>query len=50
MGVDLSGGEIGVSQHLLNGAKIGAALEEVSRKAVPQGVRRDPLGDAGTLG
>ena len=50
VGINLSGGEIGVSQHLLDGTQICAAFEQVSRETMPQGVRSDPLGDAGTLG
>jgi hypothetical protein len=33
--VDLGSGEIGVSQHLLHGPQIGAALEQVRRETVP---------------
>ena len=35
MGVDLRRREIGVTQHLLHRAQIGAALQEMSGKGVP---------------
>src|SRR5690349_856052 len=50
VGVDLRGGEIGVAQHLLQRAKVGTALEQVSGEAVPERVRRDALPDARTGG
>src|SRR3954465_8880246 len=39
--VDLRRGQIGVTEHQLNRAQIGAALEEVRRERVPQDVRAD---------
>ena len=38
-----------MAQQHLDRAQIGAGFEQVSRIAVPQGVRRDVLGDAGSL-
>src|SRR5687767_1293020 len=49
VGVDLGGREIGMSQHLLHGAEIRSALEQMGGKAVPQRMRRDALGDPGPL-
>ena len=40
MGVDLGGGDIGVAEHFLDGAEVGAVLEEVGCEGVTQGVRR----------
>ena len=42
--------ELGVPQQHLDRAQVGAGFEQVSRVAVPQGVRRDVFGDAGPLG
>ena len=39
--VQLGGGEIGMAEHFLNAAKVGAAFEEVRRKGVAQQVRVD---------
>lgn len=36
MGIDLSGRETGVPQHLLNAAQIGTGIQEMGGKAVPQ--------------
>src|SRR5581483_10348439 len=41
--VDLRGREVGVAEHLLDAAEVGAALEQVRREGVPQQVRVDPL-------
>jgi len=38
VGVQLRGREIGVSEHLLNGAEVSAAFEEVGREGVPEQV------------
>ena len=43
VGVDLGGGEVGVAEHLLDRAEVGAALEQVGGEAVAERVRRDPL-------
>src|SRR5262245_14034756 len=42
--VDLSRRDVGVSEHRLDGAQIGAALDEVGRERVTQLVRRDVAG------
>src|SRR5256884_7474229 len=39
MGVDLRGGGRGVAEDLLDAAQVGAALEEVGRRAVADAVR-----------
>jgi len=39
VGVQLGGREIGVSEHLLHGAQIGAALQQMRCERVPQQVR-----------
>ena len=39
MGVVLSGGKIGVPEQFLHRTKVGAAIEKMSRKRVPQRVR-----------
>ena len=43
VGVDLGGADVGVAEHRLHGAEVGAALDEVGRERVAQLVRRDPL-------
>src|SRR5215469_16783705 len=48
MRVALGGGETGVAEHLLNGAQIRAVVEQVSRKAMAESVRRDTRDDPGT--
>ena len=45
MSVDLRGGKVGVAQHLLHGAEIRPALQQVGGEAVPERVRRHPLPD-----
>lgn len=50
VGVDLGGGDVGVAEHSLDGAEIGAVHEEVSGEAVAQSVGRNVLGDAGGAG
>src|SRR5208283_2215381 len=45
--VDLGGGDVGVSQHGLHAAQVGAAFQQVGGKAVPDGVRRQMLKNAG---
>jgi hypothetical protein len=49
VGVELCGGQIGVSEHLLDRPEIGPALEEMGGKGVAEGVRGDPFGKAGPL-
>ena len=50
VGVDLSGGDIHVTQHRLNGSKVGPVLQQVGCKGVAQHMRgepgRDPSGQA----
>ena len=41
VGVDLSGRDVGVPEELLNLAQSGPTVEQVRRKAVPEGVGRD---------
>ena len=41
VGIDLRGGDVGVAKHLLQGAQIGAAIQQVRGKGVAQNVRRD---------
>ena len=41
MRVDLRRRDVGVAQHRLHRAQVGAALEEMAREGMPQGVRRD---------
>ena len=47
MCVDLRRGEIGVAEHLLHGAQVRAAFEQMRRERVAQRVRRHPLGEPG---
>lgn len=44
MSVDLSGGNVGMSQQLLNHPEVGPPFEEVSREGMPQQVGIDPFG------
>jgi hypothetical protein len=39
--IPLGGSEVGMAQHLLHGAEVGAALEEVRGERVPEEVRMD---------
>ena len=39
--VDLRGGDVGVSQQLLHRAQVGAAVQQMAGKGVPQDVRGD---------
>ena len=39
MGINLSCGQIGVTQKQLHDSQIGAVIEQVRRKSMPQGVR-----------
>jgi hypothetical protein len=47
VGVDLRGRDVGVAEQGLDGAQVGAALEQVGGEAVAELVRRDGAGDAG---
>src|SRR5271156_3383158 len=42
MGVNLRGRDVAVTEHLLHGAQIGAALEQMRGEAMPQRVRAYP--------
>jgi len=44
--VNLRRGDVSVTEHLLDDAKIGAIIQQVSRKTVPQGVGCDVFGDS----
>src|SRR6185437_5858216 len=48
--VDLSRSQVGMTQHLLDCPQIGAALQEMRREGVAQGVWGDPLGNSRALG
>ena len=39
VGVDLGGDEVGVAEEFLDGAEVGAVVEEVGGEGVAQGVR-----------
>src|SRR5687767_7473935 len=47
--VELSRRDVGVAQHLLDGAQIGAPLQQVRGERMPQRMRRYVLRDAGPL-
>src|SRR3954451_8324191 len=47
MRVELSGGDVGVAEHLLDRAEVAAAGEQVRRERVPERVRRHAVGEAG---
>ena len=49
--VELGRGEIGVAEHLLDGAEVCAALQQMRGERVPEQVRMDALGlEAGLVG
>ena len=50
LGVDLSGLEIGMAQELLDFSDVYPFVEEVRGEAVAEGMGRDLLFDAGSLG
>ena len=51
MRVELGRREVGVAEHLLHAAQVGAALEQVRRERVAEQVRVDALGlEARSLG
>ena len=50
MRVDLGGARTLVAEELLDYTEVRAGLEQVGREAVPEGVDRDVLFDAGGLG
>ena len=41
VGIDLSGRDVGVAEHFLNGTKIGAVHKQIGRKLVAELVRGD---------
>lgn len=49
MGVDLSGGQIGMAEHFLHRAQVRAAFQQVGGERMANGVRRGGFGDAGRL-
>ena len=46
VGVDLGGGDVGVAEHFLDDAEVGAVIEEVGGEAVAELVGMDFLGEA----
>ncbi len=50
VGVDLGGGDIGVAEHFLDDAEVGAVVEEVGGEAVAELVGMDFLGEASSGG
>ena len=50
MGVDHRGLDVGVAEQLLNGSQVGAGLQQMGGKGMPQGVGGSPLGDIGRSG
>ena len=50
MGVDHRGSHSAVAQHLLHLADVVVRLPQMRGERVPQGVRRNPLGNAGLAG
>lgn len=47
VGVDLGSADVGVAEHGLDGAEVGAVHEEVGGEAVTEGVGGDVFRDAG---
>ena len=47
MGINLRRRDIGVAEHGLHRAQVGAAFEQMGRERMAQGVRRDSFVDAG---
>src|SRR5436190_1369021 len=45
--VNLRRRQVGVAEHHLNRAQVGAAFEQMRRKRVPQGVRAESAGQSG---
>ena len=50
VGINLGGGNVGVTEHLLNASKVCAVLHEMSRKRMPEGVRGDVRLDSSLFG
>jgi hypothetical protein len=49
VGIDLSGGDVGVAEEFLDGADIVAGFEEVGGEGVAEGVATDGFRDLGEL-
>ena len=47
MSVDLGRGDVGVTEHHLHGAQIGAIFQKVRGEGVPEHVRRNAAGETG---
>lgn len=47
VGVDLGGGDVGVTKHRLNGADVGAVHKQVGGERMAQGMGADVFGDTG---
>ena len=50
VGVDLGGGDVGVAEHFLDDAEVGAVVEEVGGEAMAELVGMDFLGEASSGG
>ena len=50
VGVNLGGGDVGVTEHFLDGAEIGAVIHEVGSEAVAEHVGRYVFADIGLAG
>ena len=50
VGVDLRGGDVGMAEHGLDSAEVGAVHEEIGGEGMTQSVRADVLSDAGHAG
>ena len=50
MGIDLGGGEVGMAEHDLHTAQVGAVFQQMGGKGVPEGMGRDTLADTGQIG
>lgn len=49
VGIDLGRADAGMAQKLLDDSQVGAMLQEMRGKTMPQAVRSDTLGQAGSL-
>ena len=45
VGIDLGSGDVGMTQHLLNGAEISSSLQKVGCEGVAESMRGDPFLD-----
>ena len=50
VGIDLGGGDVGVAEHFLDDAEVGAVVEEMGGEAVAELVGMDFLGEASSGG